>query len=126
MLLGFGSKTQQQEEEMSKLDNLRTMKMEAEEAQKRVAEAEEAAKVELREKITLLLKDTGFGLADLFPRYGATSGSKRKAGSTVPVRYRDPANPENTWTGRGRQPTWLTDAIKTGKKVEDFALPEAA
>lgn len=117
--------TKPKEDNMSKLDNLRTMKMEAEEAQKRVAAAEEEAKGELREKVVALLKGTGFTLADLFPRAGTASGSKRKSQGIVPVRYRDPDNADNTWTGRGRQPTWLVNAIAAGKKVEDFALPEA-
>lgn len=42
------------------------------------------------------------------------------------VRYRDPANPENTWTGRGRQPNWLVAALKAGSALESFLVTEAA
>jgi DNA-binding protein H-NS len=39
------------------------------------------------------------------------------------VKYRDPKNPENTWTGRGRPPRWLAAAMKGGKaKKEDFLI----
>ena len=39
------------------------------------------------------------------------------------VKYRDPKNAGNTWTGRGRMPRWLTAATKGGKaKKEDFLL----
>ena len=35
--------------------------------------------------------------------------------------YIDPENPRNTWTGRGRQPTWLKTRLKIrGVKLEDF------
>lgn len=40
----------------------------------------------------------------------------------VPVRYRDPANAENTWTGRGKQPKWLMLALKKGKTLDDFSI----
>ena len=37
-----------------------------------------------------------------------TSNSKRStAGKKVAPKYRDPAHPENTWTGRGRMPQWV-------------------
>jgi len=31
---------------------------------------------------------------------------ERKAGV---AKYRNPANPDQTWTGRGKKPAWLTD-----------------
>jgi len=36
------------------------------------------------------------------------------------VRYRDSAG--NTWTGRGKRPGWLTQALAAGKSVEDFLI----
>ena len=30
-----------------------------------------------------------------------------KAGKKVAPKYRDPANPAQTWTGRGRTPAWV-------------------
>ena len=41
------------------------------------------------------------------------------------VRYRDPKNPENIWTGRGRKPNWLLDEVAKGNQVEDFAVEDA-
>ncbi len=40
----------------------------------------------------------------------------------VPPKYRNPTNPSETWAGRGLKPRWLTAAIKSGKKLEDFAI----
>ncbi|MBP6797381.1 MAG: H-NS histone family protein, partial [Luteimonas sp.] len=45
----------------------------------------------------------------------------RKLGK-VPPKYRNPANPTDTWTGRGKQPRWLADLVKKGKKPEDFLI----
>ena len=41
-------------------------------------------------------------------------------------KYGNPENPAETWAGRGLKPRWLTAAIKSGKKVEDFAIAGAA
>jgi DNA-binding protein H-NS len=36
------------------------------------------------------------------------------AGRKVAPKYRDPANPANTWTGRGRMPQWVADLNAKG------------
>src|SRR5580700_3661662 len=43
----------------------------------------------------------------------------------VAPKYRNPANPAETWAGRGLKPRWLTAAIKGGKTPEDFLIPGA-
>jgi DNA-binding protein H-NS len=40
----------------------------------------------------------------------------------VAPKYRNPANPAETWAGRGLKPRWLTAAMKSGKKLEHFAI----
>lgn len=40
----------------------------------------------------------------------------------VAIRYRDPANPSDTWTGRGKQPRWLVARLASGARLEDFAV----
>jgi DNA-binding protein H-NS len=37
-------------------------------------------------------------------------------------KYRNPADPSETWTGRGKQPRWLTAQLKSGKKIDDFRI----
>jgi len=36
--------------------------------------------------------------------------------------YRNPSNSAETWTGRGRQPKWVRDAIDRGARLEDLAI----
>lgn len=38
------------------------------------------------------------------------------------IKYRNTDNNEETWTGRGRKPTWLVDALAAGRKLEDFSI----
>lgn len=45
---------------------------------------------------------------------------KGKGGSAV--KYRDPANPENTFGGKGKRPTWLREYIEAGRSLDEFAV----
>jgi DNA-binding protein H-NS len=40
----------------------------------------------------------------------------------VPPKYHNPKDSSQTWAGRGLQPRWLKDAIKSGKKLEGFLI----
>ena len=37
-------------------------------------------------------------------------------------KYRNPKNPAETWSGRGKQPRWLTAQLRSGKTVKDFLI----
>lgn len=73
----------------------------------------------------------GLSLKDLFPdtsgkptqprQKGERTGERRK----VPMKYRDPENAENAWSGRGMMPTWLRTKIENGGKVEDYLIEPA-
>jgi DNA-binding protein H-NS len=47
------------------------------------------------------------------------------ARGAVAPKYRNPENLAETWAGRGLKPRWLTAAIKTGKKPDDFLIAGA-
>src|SRR5215469_15663799 len=40
----------------------------------------------------------------------------------VAPKYRNPANPAETWAGRGLKRRWLAAALKSGKKLEHFSI----
>jgi DNA-binding protein H-NS len=50
-------------------------------------------------------------------RGGGTSALR---GRKVPPKYRGPSG--ETWAGRGARPRWLVDAMKGGKKLEQFLI----
>lgn len=50
------------------------------------------------------------------------SGRRRK--STGKPKYRNPSDPEQTWTGHGKKPGWLKQALENGADQEDFRIPE--
>jgi DNA-binding protein H-NS len=70
----------------------------------------------VRQKLIDTAKAAGFEIQEIF-------GKGRRGKGMVAVKYRDPKNPENTWTGRGRMPRWMAAATKGGKaKKEDFLI----
>jgi DNA-binding protein H-NS len=36
------------------------------------------------------------------------------------VKYRDPSNQFNTWSGKGRQPAWVKKSLENGVKLDDL------
>ncbi|RDS80954.1 H-NS family nucleoid-associated regulatory protein [Dyella psychrodurans] len=84
----------------------------------------------IREKIDAILKSSELTLADVYPaRTTGKRGPKAGKGSVAP-KYRNPENPSETWTGRGRSPLWYTAALKKrGVTVESLLIggaPKAA
>jgi DNA-binding protein H-NS len=62
-------------------------------------------------------------------RHGGGIGAKGMRagrGGRVAPKYRNPDNPAETWAGRGLKPRWLAAALKSGKKLEQFAIAAAA
>ncbi|MFY1709650.1 H-NS family nucleoid-associated regulatory protein [Tritonibacter scottomollicae] len=47
--------------------------------------------------------------------------TKKSTSKGVP-RYANPNDPSQTWTGRGRRPTWLTEAVQSGIPIEVFEV----
>jgi DNA-binding protein H-NS len=66
--------------------------------EKRVTE-----RAEMRAKIEDMARASGFSATELF-------GGRRGKGGKVAVKYRNPKDPSQTWTGRGRRPNWMTEA----------------
>src|SRR3954452_23481211 len=45
-----------------------------------------------------------------------TSAQPRRPYPQVVPKYRNPANPVETWSGRGKQPRWLASQLNSGKE----------
>ena len=89
----------------------------------------------VRKKLVSLAKAEGYTVAELFGGTGAAGAggratrAPRKASATkgrklgkVAPKYRNPAKPSETWTGRGKQPRWMAAETAKGRKVEDFLI----
>ncbi len=89
-------------------------------------------------KIVALAKEAGLTAADITKALSAGKPAKAGkaskvakkgalAGKKVAPKYRNPANPEQTWTGRGVSPTWV-QALKAAGTLDSalIAQPTAA
>lgn len=47
---------------------------------------------------------------------------ERRRYPRVLPKYQNPDEPSETWSGRGKQPRWLTQALKTGHTIEEFII----
>ena len=47
---------------------------------------------------------------------------KAKAKAKAKPKYRNPENPEQTWSGRGRRPAWCNAAISGGADISDLEI----
>lgn len=88
-------------------------------AERRKQELGQERVARVREKVMALLKTEGFTFDEVF-------GSRRKAKGqgkyVVKPKYRNPANPTQTWAGRGKRPRWFSDALSAGKKEKDLLI----
>src|SRR5260370_2056753 len=50
----------------------------------------------------------------------ASKGKHALKGRKVPPKYRSPSG--DTWAGRGARPKWMVEALKKGKKMDDFLI----
>ena len=87
--------------------------------EKALKEAEQRERREALKAAEKAAAEFGFSLSDLSadakPR-GAASKSK------TPPKYRNPENPEETWSGRGRKPQWVHDALAKGVDITEMEI----
>jgi DNA-binding protein H-NS len=87
--------------------------------QKQVAKAIEGYKDRERLKALAELEakaqEMGFSLSDLL------GTKKTRKGAGIP-KYRHPDDAAVTWTGKGRRPAWVNEALAAGKTMEDLAI----
>jgi DNA-binding protein H-NS len=86
-------------------------------------------------KIVALAKEAGVTAAEIAKAMAADKPAKAKApraakkgalaGKKVAPKYRNPANPEQTWTGRGVSPTWV-QALKSAGTLDSALIAAPA
>ena len=99
-------------------------KMSIAELNKLISDAQTALakKQEVAEKVRKLAKDNGLEISDLLAADKPNKTKAKKSRGKVAPKYKNPANVSETWTGRGRQPRWVADALTGGKSLEDLLI----
>lgn len=97
----------------------------ASQRKKKLAKRKPLAQV--KTELANVAKKAGYTLGEIFsgskaePKTRAPRKATGKRGKVAP-KYRNPANAEQTWTGRGKPPRWMAAEIAKGKKVADFLI----
>jgi len=112
------------ENDKIRMADLTTMTLaELKSLEKKVAKA--IVKVEQQEKKKALseleakAKEMGFSLSELT---GAGKGPRGGGKSKGAAKYANPSDPSQTWTGRGRRPAWVIEALNAGKSIDDLEI----
>lgn len=72
------------------------------------------------DQIVAIADGLGFSIEELLEL--GEQKRKKTTRKAVEPRYRNKNNPEQTWTGRGKQPRWLVAELEKGAKLEDFLI----
>jgi DNA-binding protein H-NS len=71
-----------------------------------------------REQILHIAQSAGLSIDDIL----ASKAPKRVKSASVAVKYRNPDDASQTWTGRGRQPLWIKAWVDAGKSLADLSF----
>src|SRR5262249_9990868 len=86
------------------------------------------ALMDLRKRVDETLLECRAELQKQLERIAVVGGARVVGGALkgrkVPPKYRGPSG--ETWAGRGARPRWMVEALKRGKKMEDFLIDKSA
>jgi DNA-binding protein H-NS len=85
-----------------------------------IADQGKEAVVKARKDILAIAQSVGLTVDQLL------NGKPAKAVKKVAAQYQNPKNAAEQWTGRGRKPRWIVEAIEGGAKLEDLKTKAAS
>lgn len=93
------------------LEELKSLRKEVDAA---IADYSERKRIEALKALEAVAADHGMSVDEII-------GGKKRKKAKAAAKYRNPADPSQTWSGRGRQPQWYKDAIAGGASPESLA-----
>ena len=93
-------------------------------AQSEMASRERKRRKDLRSELERRVTAEGYKMGDIFHELGSASASAARR-QKRPAKYRNPQNPDDTWSGIGRTPRWVAAIVEErGIDVRAFkAIP---
>ena len=95
------------------LDELKTLQKNVE---KEIKNFKDRARTEALKDLQAVAKKHGLSVEEIIGK----KGKARKA--AAPAKYRNPDDPAQTWSGRGRQPAWYKTALAKGKAPKSLEI----
>lgn len=96
------------------LEELKALRKDIERA---IVSFEGRKKAEARVALEAKARELGFSLAEI-----ADAAPTRKARAPVAAKYAHPENSSVTWSGRGRKPAWIVEALAAGRSINEFLI----
>lgn len=108
--------------DISKLGEKELRKLKGD-VEKALAKMEKQKVDEARKAAEAAAKKFGYSLGELVgaAKPGPKPKTKAKRAPSA-AKYRNPEDPSQTWSGRGRQPGWYKEAVAKGTDPKDLAV----
>ncbi|MFP4155733.1 MAG: H-NS family nucleoid-associated regulatory protein [Halothiobacillaceae bacterium] len=90
-----------------------------EQAENSLRERHQRRIMELRKEAEELAREMGMAVGEVF---GVDGGRGPAQKSKLPPKFMNPNNPKQTWTGRGKRPRWLAEALERGEPEDKFRI----
>lgn len=74
---------------------------------------------DLRAQIVKLCKDAGLDVQDVISPLRTSKPAQSRSKGSVAVKY---AKGENTWTGRGKRPLWVSQHLDAGGTLDELLV----
>ncbi len=84
--------------------------------------AERSSKLQAIEEVKKLAAAKGLNLSDLIGEMGGSKTKGKRELGPAPVRFRHPKDPTMTWSGRGKRPNWMKDALAQGFSEDEMRV----
>lgn len=91
--------------------------------QEALSKSEARRKNDALKAVEQAVKEFGFSLQDI---QTFASGSKARPSSSrkgdAGAKFRNPENPDESWSGRGRRPLWFKAQLEAGRSEDDLRV----
>lgn len=93
----------------------------AQDIENEIVTRREADRERIVQQMRALAASVGMTLEDFLRQ---ERGRGRAVPAVAVVKYRHPDDPALTWSGRGKRPNWVNEALASGKTLEDLQAAE--
>lgn len=81
-----------------------------------IKKAQDENRQHARDQIESIARAAGIPLKELI------STQQKTSAKPVVAKYQNPANADQKWSGRGRQPTWVKDHLEQGGSLDGITI----
>lgn len=113
----------------SKVEALAQLERQRREVTEQIAAYRAEALAEIVGTATGQAEQIGISAEELAQAFAKSAKHATKGGAAsraaAPAKYRNPKNQDETWSGRGRKPQWVVDALAGGATLESLQIAPA-